>query len=505
MIWPELVRLALLGGERGTMTPELRQKLESYGIQTDSPFPEVLLESAALFNQIRKAAFQLEAFEGKLPEPIKETEEQTCSPRSTAHLFAILDGRFAPALEEFLTHLKENEKKIPNETLPVLLNASLEDNELWTLLRPVLGKRGEWLLEQWPPWSTLTGVQTIQDWDLTPLSDRTAYLRFLRTKDPEKALERLKIHWGNLKVGDKFSLLKTLELNLSEKDEIFLEQLLDERSKKIQLEAARLLAGLSNSALVERLFLALLAYVHISENAINFDLPETLPESTLKDGIHPVPLKESGGGIKAAWLRQITSKIPPRRWSELIDKDPEDCLSFFLNNRWSDQLLPAIAEAALLHNDKEWMGAILEHGLINGFSHDIPVNLLKLMIKKLPREAISSLAEYGAEVLPRLIENKSVFFLLLTNNKASWTDKVSVWLLQNFKDWMRSQKQGFGNLEHYRELIQTGAYSINPALAEKFKIGWPTTNTTWYYWEDAIDKMIRTLNFRRDMIKSLKS
>ncbi|KAA3625823.1 MAG: hypothetical protein DWQ02_21000 [Bacteroidetes bacterium] len=504
MIWPELVRLALLGGERGTLTPELRQKLESYGIQTDSPFPEVLLESAALFNQIRKAAFQLEDFEGSLPEPITESDEQTCSPRSTAHLFAILDGRFAPALEEFLYHLKENGKKIPNETLPVLLNASLEDDELWELLRPVLGKQGEWLLEQWPPWGKLKGVQTIKDWNLTPLQDRRAYLKYLRADNPEKALELLKVHWDSLKAGDKFPLLKTLELNLSGKDELFLEQLLDERSKKLRLEAAKLLSGLGNSALIERLFLALLDFVHISDNAINFDLPENLPESTLRDGIHPVPLKESGGGMKAAWLRQITSRIPPRRWSELIDKDPAECLSFFLNNRWSDQLLPAIAEAALLHNDEEWMAAILEHGMTNGFNHDIPSNLLKGMMKKLPREAIISLAEYGSEVLPRLVENKSIFFLLLTNNKEAWTDKVSIWLLQNFKDWMRNQKQGFGNLEHYRDLIQAGTYSINPALTEKFKIGWPTNNTTWYYWEDAIDKMIRTLNFRRDMVKSLR-
>lgn len=504
MIWPELVRLALLGGERGTMTPEFRKKLESYGIQTDSQFPEVLLESAALFNQIRKGAFQLETFEGDLPQPIKETDDQTCSPRSTAHLFAILDGRFAPALEEFLNHLKENGKKIPNETLPMLLNASLEDEELWYLLRPVLGKQGEWLLEQWPPWSALRGVQTIEDWDLTPLSDRAAYLRHLRDKKPERALDLLKVHWNSLKAGDKFPLLKTLEINLSGKDESFLEQLLDERSKKVRLEAASLLANLSTSGLIERLFLALLEYVHISENAISFDLPETLPESTLRDGIHPVPLKGSGGGMKAAWLRQITSKIPPRRWSELIDKDPAECLPFFLNNRWSDQLLPAISEAALLHNDKEWMATILEHGLTGGFSQDLPGKLLKEMIKSLSPEAIASLAEYGAEVLPRLVENKSVFYLLLTNNTAAWTDKVSIWLLQNFKDWMRNQKQGFGNMDHYRELIQTGSYSINPVLTEKFKIGWPTTNPTWYYWEDAIDKMIRTLNFRRDMVKNLR-
>ena len=73
MIWSELVRMALLGAERATFSPELRQKLEAYGIQTDNSFPEVLLESTALVNQVRKAAFKLTVFEGELPGPAGKT------------------------------------------------------------------------------------------------------------------------------------------------------------------------------------------------------------------------------------------------------------------------------------------------------------------------------------------------------------------------------------------------------------------------------------------------
>jgi hypothetical protein len=504
MIWSELVRLALLGGERSTLSPELRKKLESYGIQTDNAFPEVLLESAALVNQIRKAAFKLEPFEGQLPDTLTAAQGQACSARSTAHLYAILAGRYAPALTEFLQHLEENKKAIPQETLPDLLNASLEEAELWHLIQPVLGKQGEWLLKQWPAWQPLLGIRTIGEWQKTTLQDRIGYLKFLRQENPQKAIEVLGTHWNALKADEKFKFLKILEVNLSDTDEVFLEHLLSERSKKIRMEAARLLAGIDKSQLIERLFLTLLDIVHISENTINFELPETLPETTLRDGIMPVPRKETGGGLKAAWLYQMVSKIPPRRWSELLDKDASECLPFFLKNRWSDQLLPALTEAALLHRDPDWMNTVLEHLMIQGNNDMLSVSLIKKVIGQLPAENISALANYGTEVLPRIIDNKSLFFLLLTNNKNAWTDRVSIWVLQNFKEWMRTQSKGYFNLDHYREIITAGAYAINPQLGEKFKIGWPASTTIWYYWEDAIDKMIRTLAFRKDMIKNLR-
>lgn len=110
MIWSELVRMALLGGERSNLQPELKQKFEAYGIHTDAPFPDMMLESAALFNQIRKAAFPLETYQGILPPPIPETEGTACSSLSTAHLRAILNGRYGPALSEFIFHLSQNQK-----------------------------------------------------------------------------------------------------------------------------------------------------------------------------------------------------------------------------------------------------------------------------------------------------------------------------------------------------------------------------------------------------------
>lgn len=505
MIWSELVRMALLGGERSNLQPELKQKFEAYGIHTDAPFPDMMLESAALFNQIRKAAFPLETYQGILPPPIPETEGTACSSLSTAHLRAILNGRYGPALSEFIFHLSQNQKKIPAEALPDLFNASLQDQTLWELLRPVIGKRGEWLLQQWPDWRSLAAPVDHSKWPMGSKEERLTFLSNLRKSDPAQALNLLKNEWNNLPAADKLSLLKTLEENISQKEEAFLEEKLDEGLKNVRLEAARLLACISTSALIDRLFVTLLDFIVVTDHSLTFEIPENLPESTLRDGIFPIPMKGMKGGLKAAWLRQIVGRIPPERWSDLLDKDAESCLPFFANSSWNDHLIPAIAEAILLHKDENWRHALMAYFLEHGNKFEVPVNTLKKIIQDLPPDAAAALAEDFLEKLPRIVENKSLFYLLITEHPYAWTDQVSITLVQNFKDWMRGARDNFHVVDHYREIFEAAAYAIAPQLSEKFKIGWPMQAGVWYYWEDAIDKFIRILSFRKEMIRALRN
>lgn len=70
---------------------------------------------------------------------------------------------------------------------------------------------------------------------------------------------------------------------------------------------------------------------------------------------------------------------------------------------------------------------------------------------------------------------------------------------------MRGARDNFHVVDHYREIFEAAAYAIAPQLSEKFKIGWPMQAGVWYYWEDAIDKFIRILSFRKEMIRALRN
>lgn len=213
--------------------------------------------------------------------------------------------------------------------------------------------------------------------------ERLTFLSNLRKSDPAQALNLLKNEWNNLPAADKLSLLKTLEENISQKEEAFLEEKLDEGLKNVRLEAARLLACISTSALIDRLFVTLLDFIVVTDHSLTFEIPENLPESTLRDGIFPIPMKGMKGGLKAAWLRQIVGRIPPERWSDLLDKDAESCLPFFANSSWNDHLIPAIAEAILLHKDENWRHALMAYFLEHGNKFEVPVNTLKKIIQDL--------------------------------------------------------------------------------------------------------------------------
>jgi hypothetical protein len=505
MIWSELVRLALLGGERSQLPPELKQKLETYGIHTDASFPEILLESSALFNQVRKAAFPLKVYPGNLPSPISETEGKPCSSSSSTHLQVILSGRYASALSEFIFHLRQNNKKIPPETLPDLFNASLNDKLLWELLQPVIGQKGEWLLKQIPEWKPLVEELDLSKWETGSLEERLKLLKVLRKTDPLKAIALLNQDWPSTSTNDKYAFLNILEPQISSSDEFFLEARLDDKQKKIRLEAARLLANISGSALIDRLFTELLNFIRPNEKSIEFEIPENLPETTLRDGIYPMPLKGIKGGMKAAWLRQTVSKVPPSKWAELLDKEAEGCLPYFIQSNWADHLIPSLAEASLLHKEESWKIALLCHLHEFGNRYEVPGNVLKNIIQSLSEEAFKTITSTFIQTASRIIEDKSTFFLLLTESRYTWPDKMTITLIQNFKDWMRTTSDNFLSIGHYREIFEAGAYVINPYLLEKLKIGWPVQSTIWYYWEDTIDKCIRTVAFRKEMIKELRT
>ena len=462
------------------------------------------MESAALFNQVKKAAFPLPVYQGKLPQLVEEEAGTLCSPRSINHLQNILKGRYAPALAEFITFLSINEKKIPSGYLPELFNVSLKNESLWHLLKPVIGQKGQWLLQQIPEWAKLVDEVDALNWETGTLVEKEKVLQYWRKHEPKKAITALESIWSQEEVKNKVIFLKTLSQYISINDESFLEERLTDKQKIVRLAAASLLSRIRNSALLNRLFTELLNYLEIREDTIEFELPEELPNLT-KDGIYPIPQKGVRGGMKAAWLRQIIAKLPPHKWSELLDKDAEECLCFFEKGKWADQVFPALVEAALWHKNEDWQMALLSHLHQKGNQFDIPALLLKKNIASLSSTVFDELSTTFLENTPRIIEDKSIFYLLLIESHHPWSDKLSLHVVRNFQGWMQNTTDNYLSTSHYRQLFEAAAYATQPHLLEKLKTGWPTRSTVWYYWEDAIEKLVRTIAFRTEMRKELEN
>ncbi|MFN7119036.1 MAG: DUF5691 domain-containing protein [Saprospiraceae bacterium] len=154
-LWQELTQTALLGTERCQLPPETLAQLQNLGINTTTAAPIVLLESAALIGQMKKAGAILPNFNGNSPEPPPISEENFCNRISIRHLGQILNGPYKKALPEFIFLAAKANKILPPEHVPAILQESLRNKKLWETARPILGERGKWLLSKNPNWSRL--------------------------------------------------------------------------------------------------------------------------------------------------------------------------------------------------------------------------------------------------------------------------------------------------------------------------------------------------------------
>lgn len=154
-IWQELTKTALLGTERRQLPLDTIAQLQQLGIDTTAAAPTLLLESAALVSQMRKAGIILPNFIGILPESASISEENYCNPISIRHLGLILNGPYKKALSEFTFLVTKSNKILPPEHLPALFQESFRNKKLWETIYPILGNRGYWLLQQHPVWKRL--------------------------------------------------------------------------------------------------------------------------------------------------------------------------------------------------------------------------------------------------------------------------------------------------------------------------------------------------------------
>lgn len=151
-MWKELVKIALLGTERSQLSTETMAQLQKYGIDTKNAMTSIILESAAITGQMRKAGFILQNYKDKIPEAISINEQIFFSINSARHLKEILDGAFRKLLPEFLFLASKTRKIIPPEYLPRLFETCARNKQLWKTIEPIIGVHGHWLLQQNPTW-----------------------------------------------------------------------------------------------------------------------------------------------------------------------------------------------------------------------------------------------------------------------------------------------------------------------------------------------------------------
>lgn len=503
MIWQEIVKVALLGTERSQLSIATLQYLETLGVDIDEEETTVLLQAAALFHQQQKVALPFSEFTGDLPEPITDTSLQVCSIHSSHHLQLILNQSFPDVLNEFIVHLNENKKELPPELLPDLLTASLKDDFLFQQLKPALGQRGKWLINSNPNWQKLAENDDPNSWLTGRIAERLALIRYLRKTAPELAITLLESTWKQESLADKLSFLELLKTGLNNHDEDFLEQQLDNSRKEIRLAAADLLANLSESEFVGRMYQRVEECLYFQAGKLIIELPEEVSAAEKRDGIQASAILYAGG-MRASHFGQLLANVPPELWEIYLATSPEKSLQLFLRTDWQTTVLPALLAASIRFQNSHWITAIVQYWLKTEEQNLWEQTAIKKAIPLLPTEIFNQICIDYIELQKDLIPEESAVAQLLLANVHAWENRLVIAVVKGFQQWLNHTDNYFWNTWHYRELLQIVVTRADISLFETLKTGWRFSTAGQIRWEKVIEQMLRTLIFRRDMIAALK-
>ena len=501
-IWKELTKVALLGTERAKLGEALQEALQSNGLSTESAPEQQVLEGLAFFSTLQKASFGLGSFQNAKALNLPKVE-QYCSPEAIWHLNQILEGPYPKALREFIWYLQKSNTMLAPELLPDLFYKALSDRALWQRIEPLIGQRGQWLLNLNADWERIQSNPNVELWPTGTKEMREAILRFLRKERPEDAIPLLESTWDTESVPQKLAFLKTLDRNLNDKDEAFLERCLSDKRKEVRLQSAQLLKHLPNSGWQLRMQARADQWIEL-DSKLRLHLPEKLDKASLRDGLLIDSKRSTKRERERKFVEYMGEVLPPAYWENRLSSAPDQCLDYLYSSPdYGKQWLLAIQTGLQFWTDPRWQEAILDFWLRNQPDALWNNKTGKAFIEKLPNSIFNTFIRSYLKRRRSLLQEDHLVCQMLCQGVQFWSDPLTLSVIRPFQEWMGKASMYDWSTIHYKKILEVAAYKANPELYDKLKAGWPYQSKMWYRWQADIERMLKILSFRRTMRASL--
>jgi hypothetical protein len=504
-IWEQLVKTALLGTEKGSLSEETQRKLLEKGIGLNVSPEQQLLEGLTYVHQLKRAAQKLSSYDGDLTEQA-QADQNYCSPKSMRILAEILEGPYEKALKEFVWYARKSDKTLTPEVLPELFYRSVSDKLVWEFIQPLIGNRGEWLLSLNPDWQVLSHNKAVDFWQHASQQERLAILRFLRATDPVQAIAVLESTWAKDSHTDRKAFLEVLERNLSKSDESFLEKSLKDSRKEIREKASELLLKIQDSAYCKRMIKRAQEWIALTKDGgIEVEIPENPDDQTRVDCLIPKRQTGTEWRAKSLWVKYLLL-LPPDTWEQQFGKSPKDCFQvFYQTYRWRHVLMGALLRATMMHKDEKWMQAILEFWKENESEQYWNNHLGKQFIESLPNSIFNNFVIEHMGRGPNLIADDGLVSHMLCQGVQFWSDQLTLPLMSRFQRWMNTASAFDWSAIHYKKILEVAAYRASLKTYNQLKDGWPYRSNAWYRWEREVNRMLKVMAFRKEMIAALQA
>jgi hypothetical protein len=392
-----------------------------------------------------------------------DEELPAVSPRGAERLARIMGGEYDRLLPEWLAAAATAHRRVPPYVLPDLLDRGRRDQSIRAHLGLVAGRRGRWLAGMNQAWAYLLEEPTGETWELGSSADRRAYLRHVRSREPERARELLEHGWEQEDPEDRAAFVEVLADGLSMEDEPFLEQALDDRRREVRQQAANLLTRLPESRLARRMAVRARRCLSVGRREITVEAPTECDKAMERDGVRAKPPR--GTGERAWWLQQVVARAPLALWGS-----PDKLLKLKIPD-WDGEVKAAWVRAAVLQRDPEWARAM--------FAWDPIADLLDALG---PDEQQRLAADFVKKH-----DLDSQLIMVLGGVSSHWREGLATAVIGKIKKVASTQPWNLG------ELIKLAGERIDPSLADLAEGQTPH-----------LEQVAALLRFRADMLKELR-
>ncbi|WKN40914.1 DUF5691 domain-containing protein [Tunicatimonas pelagia] len=447
----EILKAALLGTDKTppqSVTANLPQAVQQELAQLSSEDDETSF--------LQLSAFMLSYYRAGQEFPVldvdtanknssDESENENFPPTAANRLLGVLisENRYSLLLV-WLTHCAEKSYKIAPQYLPQLLKLGEEDVALQQQLVKVMGERGHWLANLNDDWQILR-QSTREIWETGTSRQRKQLFQYLLRHNRSKATELMQSTWKEENAADRFNFLSAWSNPQSAEELVFLETMLQDKSKKVAALAQQLLLRQPESTLTQQfhqqcsqlLTLKKGGMLGMGSTKIEINTNVDLGVWIKKLSLEPESLDKNFSDQEYQTF-QVLSLINPTVWEEQLSLSPEKILKPFITDKSLQKYLPTWATAIDFHQNSGWTDAWLDFVLASNATRVLLENTASVLPGALP------------ETLTRLFNHKRADAILSANNIIPLLDKLRFpWSLEFSKAAMKLL---------YRNFAQRGVY-----------------------------------------------
>lgn len=451
MTWPETLGVFLTGTARGK-----REEGEA-------------LDEAAMLTTMHRAGY-VASRPGSAPVVALAEESLPPFDAGVQDLKRCLDEG-EPLVEEWCGLAAAQGWRVPDIRLPEVIDFVRRHPRTRDAVRPVLGKRGEWLAAQNPQWAKLFSVDPELDaedarriWDEGTLAERKAVLVALTRKDPALRRELIESSWKQEPAKNRVEFVEAFGEGIWREDEPFLERCLTDRSMDVRFTAALCLSYARENHVAREIFE--IAREFVKFGPLHIGAPEMDDPRLDRFGIAsvkgPVKLDE-----KLARLTRLVSLVSPWRWEANGDR-PSSLVAQIGRDQRGYALRRGLHLAARFHRDAGWATALLESEDPLNVDGNIPIHLV-------PREA----QERIARALWNSPSPQAIYrFANIALTDKAWSPEFTRWFMEKMATEMAAKETRV-----YEGTLRSAAYFMDLGTAQMPYLepspGWRNAYETW--------------------------